>query len=417
MHKTLAYFINFRLLFAAILTVSVSGSIGCTLKQIRKQTNVIENTGVIKGEVKVVSPQKGPVVILPLQENNGTLTLTQGYIASSAGYFKIAVSPGSYLIAAFIDTNNDGQYQPDENGNFYQDPLVVNVNKGQEVELKPLYIEGSSPELLPDLEVNIFPIFNNIGTVTSLDDPMFDAKNYSTGMWKPLDFLNQVGGGLFFLQEYDKNKIPVLFVHGAKGGPENWRDVIDCLDKRYFQPWVLYYPSGLKLEMISDYLVHAVIQLQNQYDFKNIYIIAHSMGGLVTRSFVKKYTEKFPDFSNHIKLVMTISSPMAGMASAARSVKYSPVVLPAWRDVASDSSFIRNINAWEWPEYIPYYLVFSYITGDSSDGVAALESQIPLDLQSESRRIYGFNNKHMDVLSDKKFLGLFKKIIENSRNW
>jgi len=39
--------------------------------------------------------------------------------------------------------------------------------------------------------------------------------------------------------------------------------------------------------MISDYLTEALSRLQNKHNFKEFVIIAHSMGGLVTRSFVK----------------------------------------------------------------------------------------------------------------------------------
>lgn len=391
---------------------------GCSLKEIREQTNAIENAGVIKGNVKVKSPQKGPIVILRYKENNGVLSLVSSYIASSDGDYHFVVLPGVYLVAAFIDVNNDGKYQSGEHGNFHIDPLMLKVEADQICEVKTLYIKGTPPEIETNLKINtdIIQIFKNIGTVTSMNDPIFANDNYSMGMWRPLDFLDQVGGGLFFLQEYDKDKIPIVFVHGVNGGPENWKDVIESLDREYFQPWVLYYPSGMRLDMISDYFLQSIIQIQNQYHFKKINIIAHSMGGLVTRSFVKKYTEDFPDHSKHINLVMTINSPMAGMSSAASGVKHSPIVVPAWRDVAPDSPFLKNIYAWAWPEYIPYHLVFSYKTGESGDGTVALESQIPLNLQSESIRMYGFNNNHVSILSDEKFISLFNKILEDSYN-
>jgi pimeloyl-ACP methyl ester carboxylesterase len=188
------------------------------------------------------------------------------------------------------------------------------------------------------------------------------------------------------------------------GGPTDWSAAIGALDTRYFQPWILYYPSGLRLDMVSDYLVSAIADLRKAYDFSQLYVVAHSMGGLVARSFVKKYLERFPDNSGLIRLVITVNSPMDGMSSAVRGVQNSPIVVPAWRDLAEGSDFLGELNSWPWPEEIPYHLVFSYTNGRSGDGVVPLQSQIPLQLQSEAVRTYGFNNSHAGVLSDEAFL-------------
>jgi len=104
---------------------------------------------------------------------------------------------------------------------------------------------------------------------------------------------------------------------------------------------------------------------------------------------MKHYQNKHPA---KIQLFITVNSPMRGMPSAKSGLAYSPIVVPAWRDVASESEFIKNLSAWYWPKEIPYHLVFSYEAGEGSDGVVPLESQIPLRLQSESTRIYGFNS-------------------------
>lgn len=52
--------------------------------------------------------------------------------------------------------------------------------------------------------------------------------------------------------------------------------------------------------MVSEYLTLAISQLQDRYGFKQIFIAAHSMGGLIARSYIKKYTEKHPDLSASI---------------------------------------------------------------------------------------------------------------------
>jgi len=227
--------------------------------------------------------------------------------------------------------------------------------------------------------------------------------------------LDQAEGGLFFLQNYEKDKVPVIFVHGVLGGPADWKQVIGSLDKRFFQPWVLYYPSGMRLDIISDYLVEAVSRLQNKHEFESFYFVAHSMGGLVTRSFVKKYVEYSPDNLKRLRLVMTINSPMNGMSATTSGVKHSPIVVPSWRDVEPGSDFLQNLQAWNWPKDIPYHLVISYTDGESGDGVVPLQSQSQLKLQSESIRMYVFNNDHVGTLNDKDFHALFNKILLNVR--
>jgi hypothetical protein len=158
------------------------------------------------------------------------------------------------------------------------------------------------------------------------------------------------------------------------------------------------------------------------------------MGGLITRSFVKKYQEQFLEDLKTIGLVMTINSPMGGMASAAKGVKRSPIVVPSWRDVAAGSTFLEGgvdkagkeivgINEWDWPKEIPYYLIVSNKTGKDGDGTVSMVSQAnnyeknpydELKLQLEATRPYIFNNTHDGTLNHERFLALFNDILADS---
>ena len=81
------------------------------------------------------------------------------------------------------------------------------------------------------------------GTVTNLNDPRFERKNGSVGLWRPYDFVFDVGVGVYFLEPYDPERVPVLFVHGNLGTPQDFRYLIERLDRDRFQPWLYYYPS------------------------------------------------------------------------------------------------------------------------------------------------------------------------------
>jgi len=393
---------------------------GCSLGEIRKQIHITENLGIIKGTVELTSSQEGAIIVRRYSLEEGVYVYESFERPAANGEYSFYVVPGTYYIAAFVDINRDAMYQPGEAGDYHGSesgtPAAVHVGSGQTVTVGTITIAGKLSAESGDTEsrVDISPSKKNIGRVVSLDDAMFDRANYSTGMWKPIQFLTRVGGGLLFLQEYQAGKIPILFVHGMNGGPTDWEAAIRNLDNQHFQPWILYYPSGIRLDIISDYLVTAIIDLHHIYNFKQLYVVSHSMGGLVSRSFVQKYLDRFPEDKELISLVMTVNSPMNGMNSAVSGVKNSPIVVPAWRDAATDSAFPQDINAWEWPDEIPYHLVFSYKTGGSNDGVVHLQSQIPLKLQSEAVRMYGFNNTHTGTLNDAAFLELFNMILADS---
>jgi len=382
--------------------------------EIHKQTTLIDNLGTIKGTIRITSDQKGPIMVLRFLDEDGIPALRQSVVANENGEYEFHAVPGKYYIAAFIDVNNDGNYQAGEHGNYFGVPATIDLAQGKTVTVETIIISGPMPKPAKEIKPidKTLAIWKNIGSVVTLADPRFTPENYSKGFWRPADFLKQAEGGLFFLQEYNNSKVPILFVHGVNNGPTLWTQVVDSLDNKYFQPWVYYYPSGFRLDMISDYLVEAVSQLQHKLGFSKFYVVAHSMGGLVTRSFVKKYVGQNPENLKKLGLVITVNSPMAGIAAVAAGINFSPIVAPAWRDVAPGSEFLQGINDWNWPEEIPYHLVISYFDKESGDGVIPLQSQAPWKLQTEATRIYVFNEEHSRIINNKEFQTLLNNIFK-----
>ena len=123
------------------------------------------------------------------------------------------------------------------------------------------------------------------GVVTTLEDPRFREEHAADSLWRPYDFIFDVGPGVYFLEPYDARKIPVLFVHGINGTPTNFRFLIEHLDRTKYQPWLYYYPSGVRLSGLADHLDQTMKTLQLQHGFTQYHVIAHSMGGLVSRGF------------------------------------------------------------------------------------------------------------------------------------
>ena len=408
--------------FSPIISLSLLGILlllsACSLNEINSQLKIVDSAKEITGNIKISYPTSGSVVVL-LFENKGedSVTLVDQFTLTGKGKYTFYTTPGNFLIAAYIDSNDDGTYQESEHSTFsgIEDgkPLFFTIGNVKRYQAGTLiFKENVRAGGAYKGSIDLGKMNENIGKKVSINDPMFSEEYASMSLWRPLDFIADIGGGLFILDEYQEGKIPVLFIHGVKGSPNNWVNVIKNIDDNRFQPFVLHYASGARLDMISNYLVKAINNLYGKYHFKEFYVVAHSMGGLVARSFIMKhYQSQHP---SKIKLFITINSPMLGLDIANAGLKFSPVLVPSWRDVASNSRFIQTINEWQWPDNIPYHLIFSYVSGKGDDGVVPLESQIPPKLQSESRRIYGFNASHAGLLKQKKCTSLLNNVLNKS---
>ena len=388
---------------------------GCSLRQIHEQTTKADNVASVEGTVERLSGQQGKVIVVHFRDENGIPALEKRLFAKEDGSFQFWLAPGRHYFAAYIDASGDSRFQPDkEDGAIHGLPTAVTIAAKERVMLPPLAIRGKVSEELRQVQVidKTGAAWHNIGKVTSLEDPRFNRDFYSMGLWRPVDFLQEAEGGLFLLRPFAKGEMPVLFIHGVLGGPTDLATPIKALEGKSFQPLAAYYPSGLRLDIISDYLLEAINRLQRQHGFTEFGVVAHSMGGLVCHSFVKKYVEQSEDNASHLKFVMTINSPLGGVKAAAAGLRNSPIIVPSWRDVEPDSEFLSTLHQWPWPDQVPYYLVASYESGDSSDGVIALESQLPLPLQREAQRVTVFNNSHVGTLNAEDFIAEFAKLLD-----
>lgn len=392
---------------------------GCDLIHLREEAETVEDAAVIQGRIINEGNQQGPIVIRKYRLEDGIYVNESGHTAAANGKYRILTLPGSWYLAAFVDINRDGVLQVEqEHANYLATadgvPAPVAVASGKTLTVADIRIRGRVSKPAQNLrtrrQTNRFE--DNVGRITDWNATIFREEHYEAGMWRPVSFLHRIGGGLFLLEPYRADKVPVVFVHGINGGPLNWKQTIENLDPRHFQPWLLYYPSGLRLEMIADGLLEALATLHGKYGFKQFGVIAHSMGGLVTRSFVQKCRRSYPALCAGLGLVMTVNSPLGGVDTARLGVQNLPFVVPAWRDLASGSDFLRQLHQWAWPADIPYYLIFSFQSDQGDDGVVNLKSQIPFRLQTEATRVYGFNLDHVGTLTDADFLSVLQNAIE-----
>ena len=204
-------------------------------------------------------------------------------------------------------------------------------------------------------------------------------------------------------------------IHGALGTPRGWKALIDHLDRTRYQPWIFYYPSGLPLDKTGKWLNLMIDSLKRSYGFKELFVIAHSMGGLVARSFIiRNYQE---DRQQYIKLFISISTPWNGHRMAAEGVKHAPTVVPSWYDMEPESEFIQSIFKEELPDFLKYYLLFSY-KGDCSlflannDGTVELASELDIRAQSEAEKVFGYDEDHGSILTSEKVITQVNQLLD-----
>lgn len=93
-------------------------------------------------------------------------------------------------------------------------------------------------------------------------------------------------------QKYDRNRIPVLFVHGLQDTPVTWVPMYqqllnDPLIRERFQFWVFSYPSGYPFPYSASLLRKELYGVKKAFpDHKDIVIVGHSMGGIISRLMV-----------------------------------------------------------------------------------------------------------------------------------
>jgi pimeloyl-ACP methyl ester carboxylesterase len=104
----------------------------------------------------------------------------------------------------------------------------------------------------------------------------FEAKNYPAKI------------GLYFLQPYDPDRIPLVFVHGLFSTPWTWVQTINGLQadpeiRKHYQFWVFAYPTGYPILYSALRLRQELARADQIYpNHKPYVVVGHSMGGMLT---------------------------------------------------------------------------------------------------------------------------------------
>ncbi len=117
------------------------------------------------------------------------------------------------------------------------------------------------------------------------------------GMLNPSSYERQQG--LYMLQPYQPDKIPVVFVHGLMSSPRTWLQMLndimgDPVLRRHYQFWFFWYPTGNPVLYSAANLRASLNGVRQQYDpagtnqaFNRMVVVSHSMGGLLSKTLVQ----------------------------------------------------------------------------------------------------------------------------------
>ncbi len=110
--------------------------------------------------------------------------------------------------------------------------------------------------------------------------------------------------GLYMLEPYDPEKIPVVMTHGLGSSPSTWLEMYNALRnapdiQTAYQFWFYFYPTGQPFWASAAQLRLDLARLRETVDpgrkapaLDRIVLIGHSMGGLISRMQVQRSENK-----------------------------------------------------------------------------------------------------------------------------
>ncbi|WP_259649794.1 alpha/beta hydrolase [Shewanella sp. c952] len=407
-----------KMLLAVALISVVSGC--ANFRDLAEEVDLLEQV-YVEYQVNINSEHQVESFVLVLLQQVDAETIDGYEVVIGNRKITVTADTLSKYLFTFNDINHDLRFQVGEA--FSITPLTENSDN-TELTITLSETGDIPPTALIDrplnnlVNVKISPA--KIGAKAVLNEEKFDRDTAKLGMWKPVTHLLEGNSGVFFLDKFDSDKTPILFIHGMNGTARDFAPLLDKIDKQKYQVWVMNYPSGLPLELIANGLNSLIKIIDYRYNVKTLHIVAHSMGGLVAQAYLDLCRNQLG--CNDIASFTSISSPFGGVSSAQSGIDYAPVVMPAWRDLAPSSDFIGKLFSGSELHSTtpPHLLIFGYkmngiLNQESSDGVISLESQLSNKAQQRSVKVFGLNEDHVSILSNEQLIQTLESFWQESQ--
>ncbi|MBP7341242.1 MAG: alpha/beta hydrolase [Smithellaceae bacterium] len=415
-----------KIALALLLALLLAGAAGCRYMSIPAKDDVLAgqtkaksgeatnayNSAVIKGRFAGEGINRHSTLVLAWRP--GDADYTEYAVAAGSGPFMLYLPQGRYRLFAITDYNRNGVFEAAEVSGRYGapgGPEEISVREGELVSGVVIALSRSGGhsdalplEWRPKKKQPVLRQLTHNGQTLKVYHEYFSPENAQTGYWNPSSFMKVFGAHIYLAEDYSPRKIPILFVHGTEGSPHNWMFFCMRLDRSRYQPWFFYYPSGIRLGLAASLLDEELRELHNRYGFTKMVVVAHSVGGLTTRSFLTRYaSDKEHAF---IRLFFTLATPWSGFSVADASQILTHKSIPAWIDLGTQSAFIANTLADELPKNVRHYIFYG--KDDSLCGDKALDDRAV----SCAVQLYSFPCDHTSILSDRRVFAQFGKILE-----
>ena len=155
-------------------------------------------------------------------------------------------------------------------------------------------------------------------------------------------------------------------------------------------------------------------EFQVKHKTKKVSIVAHSMGGLVSKRYINIQQENNRLIVNNF---ISISTPWSGHSGAELGLKYAPNIIPVWNDMSPKSNFIQSLFDPKLQKPLKHSLLFGYkgsslLVNENSDGVVTIDSQLRAVTQEKAEVVKGFNENHMSILENKKLVEFINNTLQ-----
>ncbi len=372
----------------------------------------VYNSAVIKGRITGAPKETSTMIVA--QPSVVNWALTDWLAVNASGSFMLYLPEGRYRLYSFTDYNRDGVYDADELSGVYgsfSSPAEIAVRENELVTgvvIPAKRPNGSTTALpmgpaIPKAKDIVRQVTYN-GQVLKIYHEYFSAENAQTGYWRPSSFLKALGAHIYLTEEYNPRKIPVLFVHGTEGSPQNWIYLYLRMDRNRYQPWFFYYPSGIRLSLAAALLNEELHELHQKYGFQKMGLVAHSVGGLTGRSLLTRFSK---DGDLHfIKLFITFATPWSGFSAADASQIITHKSIPVWVDLGTQSPFIKTTLAGKLPQGVRHYIFYG--NNDTLCGNKALDERAT----AGAVETFAYESDHTSILSDRKASLKFNEILD-----
>jgi len=395
-------------------------SMSCTLIKSKMDTDHSSDATVIVGRVDArFLKDRHPIIVVARSMSDGK-EIDHYTVLHDSGEYELLVNEGEYYIFAYADKNSNLVYDPGEPAGQHENPKIVSALAGGVIHDIDIVIPETGMKIEVPYGYEISSVkpqklySRQAGAIVNLDEELFSEENGIEGFWEPNSFFKKFGGNIYFIEKYDPEKIPILFIHGTGGTPRGWKYFVDHIDRTRYQPWFFYYPTGARINNISYLLFWKLLNLQTRYKFDKLYITAHSMGGLVARSFIVNYGQWNP----YVRLFVSLSTPWGGDKMAEYGVHQSPVVVPSWRDMQPEGDFITSLYKRKLPKYVNFYLFYGYKGNrnpfqHNNDGTIRLTSILDSRPQSEAKMNFAFHEDHTSMTGSEEVLKQYNAILSD----